>query len=65
MALAADLDCFAGASALAELAMRFAHADPHDDALDVLNGSLDQIASARPDSRPNSASPPPGATSPR
>jgi DNA repair protein RecO (recombination protein O) len=48
MALAADLDRFAGASALAELAMRFAHADPHDDALDVLNRSLDEIASAPP-----------------
>lgn len=44
MALAADLDRFAGASALAELAMRFAHADPHDDALDVLSQSLDEIA---------------------
>ena len=48
MALAADLDRFAGASALAELAMRFAHADPHDDALDVLSRSLDEIASAPP-----------------
>jgi DNA repair protein RecO (recombination protein O) len=48
MALAADLDRFAGASALAELAMRFAHADPHDDALDVLGRSLDEIAAAPP-----------------
>lgn len=46
MALAEDLDRFAGASALAELAMRFAHADPHDDALDVLGRSLDDIAAA-------------------
>ena len=44
MALAADLDRFAGASALAELALRFAHADPHDDAFDVLGRSLDDIA---------------------
>ncbi len=46
MGLAADLDRFAGASALAELALRFAHADadPHDDAFDVLSRSLDQIA---------------------
>lgn len=44
MALAADLDRFAGASALAELAMRFAHADPHDDTLEVLGRSLDEIA---------------------
>jgi DNA repair protein RecO (recombination protein O) len=48
MALAADLDRFAGASALAELAMRFAHADPHDDALEVLGRSLDEIAAAPP-----------------
>jgi DNA repair protein RecO (recombination protein O) len=48
MALAADLDRFAGASALAELAMRFAHADPHDTSLDVLGTSLDEISSAPP-----------------
>jgi DNA repair protein RecO (recombination protein O) len=46
MGLAADLDRFASASALAELAMRFAHADPHDDALEVLGRSLDEIAGA-------------------
>jgi DNA repair protein RecO (recombination protein O) len=46
MALAADLDRFASASALAELALRFAHADPHDDAFDVLGRSLDEIAEA-------------------
>jgi DNA repair protein RecO (recombination protein O) len=44
MGLAADLDRFAGASALAELALRFAHADPHDDAFDVLGRSLDEIS---------------------
>lgn len=44
MGLAADLDRFAGASALAELALRFAQADPHDDAFDVLGRSLDEIA---------------------
>ena len=48
MAIAADLDRFAGASALAELAARFAHADPHDDAFDVLGRSLDEIAEAPP-----------------
>jgi DNA repair protein RecO (recombination protein O) len=48
MALAADLDRFAGASALAELALRFAHADPHDDAFDVLGRSLDEIADSIP-----------------
>ena len=48
MSLAADLDRFASASALAELAMRFAHADPHDDALEVLGRSLDEIAGAPP-----------------
>jgi DNA repair protein RecO (recombination protein O) len=46
MALTADLDRFASASALAELALRFAHADPHDDAFDVLGRSLDEIAEA-------------------
>lgn len=48
MAIAADLDRFAGASALAELAARFAHADPHDDAFDVLGRSLDEIAESPP-----------------
>ena len=46
MGIAADLDRFAGASALAELAARFAHADPHDDAFNVLGRSLDEIAEA-------------------
>jgi DNA repair protein RecO (recombination protein O) len=44
MGLAADLDRFAGASALAELALRFAHADPHDDAFEVLGRSLDELS---------------------
>jgi DNA repair protein RecO (recombination protein O) len=44
MSLAADLDRFAGASALVELALRFAFADPHDDAFEVLGRSLDAIA---------------------
>ena len=44
MSIAADLDRFAAASALVELALRFAHADPHDDAFDVLGKSLDEIA---------------------
>jgi DNA repair protein RecO (recombination protein O) len=43
MSLAADLDRFAAASALVELALRFVHADPHDDAFDVLGTSLDEI----------------------
>ena len=48
MGLAADLDRFAGASALAELALRFAQADPHDDAFGVLGRSLDEITEAPP-----------------
>jgi DNA repair protein RecO (recombination protein O) len=55
MALASDLDRFAGASALAELALRFAHADPHDDAFDVFDRSLDEIAAARAGSSTDSA----------
>src|SRR5688572_33231659 len=35
MGIAADRDRFAGASALADLAARFAHADPHDDPFHV------------------------------
>jgi len=52
LALAEHLDRFAGASVLAELALRFAHADPdpHDDAFDVLERSLDDIAAAHGDS---------------
>ena len=52
MALAEHLDRFAGASVLAEMALRFAHADPdpHDDAFDVLGRSLDEIAAAHGDS---------------
>jgi DNA repair protein RecO (recombination protein O) len=46
--LAADLDRFATASAIAEMALRFAHADPHDDAFDVLGSALDDIAAAPP-----------------
>ena len=57
MALAADLDRFAGASVLAELALRFAHADPdpHDEAFDVLGRSLDEIAQAPAGYRDGSA----------
>lgn len=47
LALAEQLDRFAGASVLAEMALRFAHADPHDDAFDVLSRSLDDIAESR------------------
>lgn len=46
MSLAADIDRFVGASALVELALRFAHADPHDEAFDVLGRSLDEVAAA-------------------
>lgn len=46
LALAGDLDRFATASAIAEMALRFAHADPHDDAFDVLGRSFDEIAGA-------------------
>src|SRR5262245_55104919 len=36
LSLAAHLDRFAGASVLAEMALHFAHADPYDEAFDVL-----------------------------
>jgi DNA repair protein RecO (recombination protein O) len=55
MALAADMDRFAGASALAELALRFAHADPHDEAFDVLGRSLDEVAAAVAEASTDSA----------
>src|SRR5690606_37308232 len=48
VSIAADLDRFAAASALAELALRFAYADPHDSAFDVLQSSLDALAVAEP-----------------
>lgn len=48
LGVAADLDRFVAASALAELALRFAHADPHDTAFDVLAESLDALATAAP-----------------
>src|SRR5688572_5339715 len=49
LSLAEHLDRFAGASVLAEMALRFAHADPdpHDDAFDVLGHTLDEIAIAQ------------------
>lgn len=50
LGIAEDLDRFAAASALAELALRFAHADPHDQAFDVLTSSLDALALAPPGS---------------
>jgi DNA repair protein RecO (recombination protein O) len=46
LGIAEDLDRFAAASALAELALRFAHADPHDDAFAVLTASLDALSAA-------------------
>lgn len=48
LGVADDLDRFAAASALAELALRFAHADPHDQAFEVLTASLDALAAAPP-----------------
>jgi DNA repair protein RecO (recombination protein O) len=48
MDLAANLDRFAAAAALAELALRFGHADPHDDAFDVLTGAFDALMAAAP-----------------
>lgn len=48
LGIAADLDRFGAASALAELALRFAHADPHDDAFDVLTASFDALTDAAP-----------------
>jgi DNA repair protein RecO (recombination protein O) len=48
MGLARDLDRFAAASALAELVLAFAQADPHDEVFDVLTESLDALAAAEP-----------------
>lgn len=50
LGLAEDLDRFAAASALTELALRFAHADPHDQAFAVLTSSLDALTAAPPGS---------------
>ena len=46
MGLAQDLDRFAAASALAELVLAFAQADPHDEVFDVLTAALDDLAAA-------------------
>jgi DNA repair protein RecO (recombination protein O) len=48
MGLAEDLDRFIAASALAELVLAFAQADPHDEVFDVLTASLDELAAAEP-----------------
>jgi DNA repair protein RecO (recombination protein O) len=45
-AIAADLDRFAAASAMAELVLRFSRADPHDDAFAVLGDALDALTAA-------------------
>jgi DNA repair protein RecO (recombination protein O) len=44
--LAGDLDRFAAASAMAELVLAFAQADPHDTIFDVLTESLDALGQA-------------------
>lgn len=46
MSLAENLDRFAAACALAELALRFHHADPQDGAFDVLTASFDALQEA-------------------
>jgi DNA repair protein RecO (recombination protein O) len=49
LGIAEDLDRFAAASALAELALRVSHGDPHgDDTFVVLTESLDALAVAPP-----------------
>ena len=47
--LAADLGRFAGASALAELVLRFATDDPQVSLFDALSRSLDELCTAEPD----------------
>jgi DNA repair protein RecO (recombination protein O) len=47
-ALAGDLARFTGAAALAELMLRFAHDDASPEVFDVLAGSLDALADAKP-----------------
>lgn len=47
--LAADLGRFAGASALAELVLRFATDDPQVSLFDALSRSLDELCAAEPD----------------
>jgi DNA repair protein RecO (recombination protein O) len=46
LALAGNLERFATAAALAELALAFLHPDPHDAAFDVLTESLDALSGA-------------------
>jgi DNA repair protein RecO (recombination protein O) len=46
--LALELDRFTAASAVAELALRFTHADPHPELYDALIGALDTIEAADP-----------------
>jgi DNA repair protein RecO (recombination protein O) len=48
-ALAADLGRFSGASALAELVLRFATDEPQPSLFDALSRSLDDLCSAEPD----------------
>lgn len=45
-AIAQDLDRFSAAMVLAELALRFSHADPHDGAFAVLDAGLDALTEA-------------------
>jgi DNA repair protein RecO (recombination protein O) len=46
MGLAGDLERFAAASALAELALQFGHADSHDGAFELLTSSFDELMTA-------------------
>ena len=45
-AIAGDLGCYAAATALAELVLRFAPAEPHPGLFDLLAGGLDRLAEA-------------------
>lgn len=47
-AISQDLDRFAAATVLAELALRFSHADPHDRVFEVLDAGLDALLVAPP-----------------
>jgi DNA repair protein RecO (recombination protein O) len=46
VALAGNLERFAAGSAIAEMALRFAHADPHDSGFDALRDALDALTGA-------------------
>jgi DNA repair protein RecO (recombination protein O) len=46
-AIGGDLDCFTGASAIAEMLLRFAQQDADPDLFDVASAAFDRIAAAR------------------